>query len=439
MIGRAAEGGEGRAAEEGESRELGGSPAVSAAVVIPPFRASNLISRLQRSASLRLLLVALLTLTGLVLRFSPLVVVASLALLALSLLELVPPLLRLITARLEEGATARVLAVVGLLLAAVGLPLALGWWDPYLALYRSRNWEAIGALGEGVIGAFGQILVALVALAIAWRQVLLDQRLTGQQNRITQAQTIDSFIQGISELISDPEGMLEDWPLERMLAEGRLAAVFGSIDKDGRSRILRFLSHARLLTPLRRDNRLGRAILDGNGSYEEDRQSGVPVIRLQRILRGVDLSGTDLRGVDFNGADLSAADLSGADLGDANLAGCNLAGANFEQAVLEGTRFFYGRCQSATPAAAEGRLDLVNGAGSGAVVENANFSGVQRLDAATHHYLASWSGPRSRSTLPGGPKGIASQLAPRPSTPARSTPARPTQSRRPPLPPAADP
>lgn len=412
---------------------MGGSPASSAmpaAVVIPPFRASNLLTRLQRSASLRLLLAALLTLVGLALRLTPLVLLAALLLLALSLLELLPPLWRLITARLEEGATARVLAVVGLLLAAVGLPVALGWWDPYLALYRDRNWEAIGALGEGVIGAFGQILVALVALAIAWRQVLLDQRLTGQQNRITQAQTIDSFIQGISELISDPEGMLEDWPLERMLAEGRLAAVFGSIDKDGRSRILRFLSHARLLTPLRRDNRLGRAILDGNGSYEEDRQAGVPVIRLQRILRGVDLSGTDLRGVDFNGADLAGADLAGADLGGANLAGCNLAGANLEQAVLEGTRFFYGRCQSATPASSgaasgeapgdKGRLDPVGGARSGAVVENANFSGVQRLDAASHHYLASWSGPRSRATLPGGPKGIPSQLPPPPAAGRRS-------------------
>jgi uncharacterized protein YjbI with pentapeptide repeats len=380
---------------------------------VPPFRASNLLSRLNRSASLQLLLAALLTLVGLVVRWPALVLVAGVVLVALALLQLLPDLWRLLSARLEEGPMARVLAALGLLLAAVALPLALGWWDPYLALYSNRNWEAIGALGEGVIGAFGQILVALVALAIAWRQVLLDKRLTTQQNRITQAQTIDSFIQGISDLISDPEGMLEDWPLERMLAEGRLAAVFGSIDKDGRARILRFLSHARLLTPLRRDNRLGRAILDGNGSYEEDRLAGVPVIRLQRILKGVDLAETDLRGVDFNAADLSGADLSGCDLGDANLAGCNLAGANLERAVLEGARLFYGRCQTASPASPEGRIDPVAGAGSGAVVENANFSGVRHLDAATHHYLASWSGPRSRATLPGGSKGILSQLAPR--------------------------
>jgi len=438
---RAGEGSEGRnpgaaeSAAAGAAGSAGSPPAPTGAGLaaglgsgagVPPFRASNLLSRLNRSAALQLLLAALLTLVGLALGFTPLVLAASLVLLALSLLQLLPPLWRLLSARLEEGPALRVLAGFGLLVALLSLPWALGWWEPYLGFYRERNWEAIGALGEGVVGAFGQILVALVALAIAWRQVLLDQRLTSQQNRITQAQTIDSFIQGISELISDPEGMLEDWPLERMLAEGRLAAVFGSIDKDGRSRILRFLSHARLLTPLRRDSRLGRAILDGNGSYEEDRLAGVPVIRLQRILRGVDLSGTDLRGVDFNGADLSGADLSGSDLGGANLAGCNLAGANLEGAVLEDTLFFLGRCQSASPTEPGVRLDPVGGAGSGAVVENANFSGVQCLDPASHHYLASWSGARSRATLPGGSKGIANQLAPRP-------------TRRAPLPPAGNP
>jgi uncharacterized protein YjbI with pentapeptide repeats len=288
--------------------------------------------------------------------------------------------------------------------------LALGWLDPVAELFRGGNWEAIGAIGEGIVGAFGSILVASVALMIAWRQVMVDQRLTTQQNRITQAQTIDNFIHGISELISDEEGMLEDWPLERMLAEGRLAAVFGSIDRDGKARVLRFLSHARLLTPLKRDQRLGRAILDGEGSYEEDRAAGVPVIRLQQLLQGVDLHGCDLRGVDFNGADLRGADLSFCDLTGANLAATNLAGANLENARLEGCRLFYGRPQTATPRQPALPLDLQTGAGTGAVVENGNFSGVSRLDPHSHHYLASWSGPRSRSTIPGGCKGIPSRL-----------------------------
>jgi len=288
--------------------------------------------------------------------------------------------------------------------------LTLGWLDPLLAIYRNGDWEAIGAFGEGVIGAVGQILVALVALTIAWRQVMVDQRLTTQQNRITQAQTIDSFIHGISELISDEEGLLEDWPLERMLAEGRLAAVLSSIDGDGKARILRFLSHARLLTPLRRDQRLGRAILDGEGSYEEDRLRGVPVIRLQRMLKGADLAGTDLRGIDFNGADLSGADLSGADLAEANLAAVDLGGANLQGACLQATRLFYGDALVATPRQAQRPPDLDSGAGTGALVENVNLTRVRQLDPANRAYLAAWCGVRSRQTLPGGCKGLPSRL-----------------------------
>jgi uncharacterized protein YjbI with pentapeptide repeats len=381
---------------------------------VPMFRASNAWLRLQRSSSLQLLLALLVTLVALVGGYAPLILVASLVLVALALVQLVPPLWRQLSGRLDDGPTALALAVLALVIAAVSIPLSLGWLEPFLNLFRSRNWEAVGAIGEGVVGAFGQILVAFVALLIAWRQVMVDQRLTTQQNRITQAQTIDSFIHGISELISDEEGMLEDWPLERMLAEGRLAAVISSIDREGKARILRFLSNARLLTPLRRDNRLGRAILDGQGNYEEDRLSGIPVIRLKDMLKGADLSGTDLRGIDFNGADLRGCDFHLADLSDANLARTNLAGASLEGARLEGTRFFFGRVQTASPCASSGPIDLRNGVGSGAVVENLNLAAVRGLDAQSHQYLASWSGPRSRRTLPGGCRGIPDKLVPPP-------------------------
>ena len=396
--------------DPGSSPSPGSSLPLEAAEPVPPFRGGGPWNRLQQSAVLQLTLGLILTMLGLALGWSTLTVVAAGLTLALSLLQLLPPLLRRLAGRLDDLPTARVLAVVGLGLALVALPLALGWWDPVLDLYRTRNWEAIGALGEGVIGAFGQILVALVALLIAWRQVMVDMRLTTQQNRITEAQTIDSFIHGISEMIIDEEGMLEDWPLERMLAEGRLAAVMSSIERDGKAKVLRFLSHARLLTPLRRDRRLGRAILDGEGNYEEDRFGGVPVIRLEQILRGADLAGCDLRGVDFNGADLRGADLSEADLRDTILAGANLAGSTLSGARLEGARFFWGRAQTATPLQPGLRPDPRTGAGSGAVVENVNLSGVRHLDPQAHYYLASWSGARSRATLPGGSKGIANQL-----------------------------
>ncbi|WP_094584672.1 pentapeptide repeat-containing protein [Synechococcus sp. BO 8801] len=385
-------------------------PLTAATAPPPALRSGGAWTRLRHGAGLQLLLTLLVLQAALILGLAWLALPAALLVVALALRQLLPPLWELLARQLEEPPTVRLLALVSLVLALLSIPLALGWFDPLLAIYRNGDWEAIGAFGEGVIGAIGQILVALVALMIAWRQVMVDQRLTTQQNRITQAQTIDSFIHGISELISDEEGLLEDWPLERMLAEGRLAAVLSSIDGDGKARILRFLSHARLLTPLRRDQRLGRAILDGEGSYEEDRPRGVPVIRLQSMLRGADLAGTDLRAIDFNGADLSGADLSGADLAEANLSGVNLAGANLQGACLQGTRFFYGDPLEATPPQAQQPPDHVGGAGTGALVENVNLSGVRQLDPSSRTYLAAWSGVRSRQTIPGGCKGLPSRL-----------------------------
>ncbi|MGB7563399.1 MAG: pentapeptide repeat-containing protein [Prochlorococcaceae cyanobacterium] len=375
-----------------------------------PFRSRAALARLQELPALQLLLAVSATLAALALGWTWLALLGGVLTLALSLLQLLPPLWAVLRSRLEEPATVQTLALLGLVLGAVAISVALGWWEPLAAIYRSGDWTAIGAVGEGVIGAFGQILVAFVALVIAWRQFVVDQRLTTQQNRITQAQTIDSFMQGLSELISDEDGLLEDWPLERMLAEGRMAAVFGSIDAEGKAKVLRFLAHARLLTPLRRDNRLGRAILDGQGNYELDRLDGVPVIRLQQMLRGVDLSGVDLRGVDFNAADLGGSNLRGSDLADANLAGVNLSGTDLDGARLERTRFFYGTAETATPADPRTPADFESGAGTGAIVENANLSDLRQLDAQARFYLASWGGSRSRQSLAGSCKAIPSKL-----------------------------
>ena len=109
----------------------------------------------------------------------------------------------------------------------------------------------------------------------------------------------------------DEEGLLEDWPQERAIAEGRTAAIISSVDAGGKSKIIRFLSRARLLTPLRRDQRLGRAILDGKGGYEEDRAHGVRVIDLGITLAGADLSHNDLRWTDLSGTNLIRANLNG--------------------------------------------------------------------------------------------------------------------------------
>jgi len=67
-----------------------------------------------------------------------------------------------------------------------------------------------------------------------------------------------------------------------------------------------------LLTPLKRDSRLGRVILNGSGGYAEDRIYGVRVMGV--MLAGADLSGTDLRWTDISDANLVRANLSRCDL-----------------------------------------------------------------------------------------------------------------------------
>lgn len=111
-------------------------------------------------------------------------------------------------------------------LTVVALIAMTGAMDWIRGRFQGTNWDAVGALAEG-FGALGQILVALLAAYVAWRQYVISRDLTTQQNRITQQQTIDSYFQGIADLILDDEGLLEDWPPERAIAEGRTAAILG--------------------------------------------------------------------------------------------------------------------------------------------------------------------------------------------------------------------
>jgi len=48
--------------------------------------------------------------------------------------------------------------------------------------------------------------------------------------------------------VLDEEGLLEDWPQERAIAEGRTAAILSSVDGGGKAKI-RFLTSSKLLTP----------------------------------------------------------------------------------------------------------------------------------------------------------------------------------------------
>jgi uncharacterized protein YjbI with pentapeptide repeats len=271
------------------------------------------------------------------------------------------------------------------------------------------NWDAVGAVSS-IVGAIGQILIAVLAVYVAWRQYVISKDLTIQQNTITQQQTIDAYFQGVSDLALNEEGLLEDWPQERAIAEGRTAAILSSVDAAGKAKIIRFLSQSRLLTPLKRDRRLGRPILDGSGGYAEDRAYGVRVIDLGVMLAGTDLSNTDLRWTDLSEANLVRANLSRCDLVKANLARAILYETNLAGTDLNGTRLFYGKSEEATPRSRTEPPNYRTGERTGAVVENADFTDVQRLSAAQRAYCCAWGGEKTRGTIPGGCDEIPNRL-----------------------------
>ncbi|AVH67606.1 pentapeptide repeat-containing protein [Nostoc sp. 'Peltigera membranacea cyanobiont' N6] len=307
-------------------------------------------------------------------------------------------------------------AFLGLIVAIVGLIRFTGVGDRLLVLGRKINWDIAGTLADW-FGALGQILIAIIAVYVAWRQYVISKDLTIQQNMltiqqniITQQQTIDSYFQGISDLVLDEEGLLEDWPQERAIAEGRTAAILSSVDGSGKAKILRFLSRSKLLSPLKRDRLLGRAILDGTGGYAEDRLEGLRVIDLGVMLAAADLSGTDLRWTDLSEANLVRANLIACDLVKANLSRTILYSANLSGADINGIRLFYGVVDKASPRSRTEPPDYETGEQTGAVVENADFSNVQRMSEAARCYCCSWGGEKTRATIPGGCEGIPNRL-----------------------------
>lgn len=336
--------------------------------------------------------------------------------LILSLLMVLPWLQDLIINWLTAKDRTLLVGFIGVLVATAGLLRFSGIGSRLLLLGKKVNWDASGTLAEW-FGALGQILIAIIAVYVAWRQYVISKDLTIQQNLltvqqniITQQQTIDSYFQGISDLVLDEEGLLEDWPQERLLAEGRTAAIFSSVDANGKAKIIRFLSRSKLLTPLKRDGHLGRAILNGEGGYAEDRLNGVRVIDLGVMLAGCDLSNTDLRWTDLTEANLVRANFSGCDLVKANLSRAILYEANLSNADLSGTRLFYGSLEKASPRSRTEPPRYDTGEHTGAVVENADFSNVKRMSEANRYYCCAWCGEKSRGTIPGGCEGIPNKL-----------------------------
>ncbi|MBE9207326.1 pentapeptide repeat-containing protein [Nostoc sp. LEGE 06077] len=357
-----------------------------------------------------------LTLLGAILNNWIVGIVGTLLTLVLSLAMLLPWLQYVLKEWFTPEDRTLFVGFLGLIAAIVGLIKFSGIGDRLFMLGRRINWEASGTLAEW-FGALGQILIAIIAVYVAWRQYVISKDLTIQQNLltvqqniITQQQTIDSYFQGISDLVLDEEGLLEDWPQERAIAEGRTAAIFSSVDGSGKAKILRFLSRSKLLTPLKRDRRLGRAILNGMGGYAEDRLEGVRVIDLGVMLATADLAGTDLRWTDLSEANLVRANLSACDLVKANLSRTILYDANLSGADINGVRLFYGSVEKASPRSRTEPPNYETGEHTGAVIENANFTNVQRMSETNRCYCCAWGGEATRATIPGGCEGIPNLL-----------------------------
>ncbi|MGB3786769.1 MAG: pentapeptide repeat-containing protein [Phormidesmis sp.] len=324
-------------------------------------------------------------------------------------LRLLNPTLQEALSDLSQQQKALLVAIPGLFIGLIGLVYTSGISRPIARWGSGLRWDIISALGD-FLGAIGQIFIAVLAVYVAWRQYIISRDLTVQQNLITQQQTIDSYFQGISELVLDDEGLLEDWPQERIIAEARTAAILSSVDSGGRAKVLRFLSRSKLLTPLARDQRLGRPILDGMGGYAEDRLNGTRVIDLGVMLAATDLSTTDLRWLDLSDANLIRANLTDCDLVRTNFSRAILCDANLSNTDIMGVRLFYGSLETATPRTRKDKPNYKTGTFTGAVVEGADFTNTQRLSEAQRCYCCEWGGSKTRETIPGGCEDIPNRL-----------------------------
>ena len=310
-----------------------------------------------------------------------------------------------------------IITSITILVAIVALLKICGFFEYIGTLSTRTDWNVVGALGLWS-GGLGQMAIATIAAYVSWRQYIVSRDLTIEQNRLnyqqnvlTQQQTIDNYFQGISDLVLDDDGFLEDWPQERAFAVGRTAALLGSVNAAGKARVIRFLSRSKLLTPLQRDLRLGKVILNGNGGYDEDRIYGVRVINLGVMLAGVDISQTDLRWTDLSDANLIQTILNGCNLSKANLSRTILYQAKLTDADIQGARFFYGNIELASPRIPDRIPDYITGEFTGAVVEAADLTNVRNMSEEQRQYCCAWCGEASRQTIPGGCQGIANRLA----------------------------
>ncbi len=375
---------------------------------IPPRQLSH-VKKPKSSYSLKILVCLFLSLIGVFFEVPWLGAVAGLGAFFLALIEVTPYAQQWISFFLTPDERKALVGSIGLIISVLILAKYVGVYHRINLWLTQFKYDEFGSWAEWV-GALGQISIAVLAVYVAWQQYVISKDLTIQQNRITQQQTIDAYFQGISDLVLGPDGLLEDWPQERAIAEGRTAAILTSVDSSGKAKILRFLSRSRLITPLKRDSHLGRVILDGLGGYAEDRQYGMRVINLGVVLAGNNLMEQDLRWTDLSEANMVRTNLVRSDLGKTNLSRTVLFEADLTGADLKNTVLFYGNYQTASPRDRTHTPNYETGEYTGIVIEKANLTGVKNLSEENRYYCCCWGGEYTRSTIPGGCLGIPNKL-----------------------------
>ncbi len=372
--------------------------------LIPPKQLTYL-KKPKTSHSGKILIGLGIAFLGIILNYNWLGLIGSVFAFSFALIQVIPYAIQWVRFFLTPQERQTLVGFLGLVIASLILFDYLGVYGAIGNWLNRFKYDEFGSWAEWV-GALGQIMIAVLAVYVAWQQYVISKDLTIQQNRITQQQTIDAYFQGISELILGPDGLLEDWPQERAIAEGRTAAILSSVDGSGKAKILRFLSRSRLITPLKRDSHLGRPILDGSGGYAEDRQFGMRVINLGVVLAGCNLAEQDLRWTDLSEANMVRTDLSKTDLVKTNLARTILYEADLQGADMKATRLFYGNFLTASPRSRTEAPNFETGEYTGAVIEKVNFTGVKNLSEENRYYCCCWGGEYTRSTIPGGCLGI---------------------------------
>lgn len=104
-------------------------------------------------------------------------IIGTLITLFLSLAILLPWLQKALYEWFSPQERTLFVAILGLIVAIIGLIKFTGVGDRLLVWGRQINWDIAGTLADW-FGALGQILIAVIAVYVAWRQYVISKDLT---------------------------------------------------------------------------------------------------------------------------------------------------------------------------------------------------------------------------------------------------------------------